>query len=223
MKSSNKISKNPSQTTFDSQKVFSSYTPEMKIYFSPNRMNGPSKQYNLENKFNSSFVQEKISGSFQRKIKTGKKFKEKKLENSDQFNQDSLMLNNFKSLRKFEIPKQIYDYTSYNSHQDMNINFLEKSDHIKKKTIKSFNEKNKYSFFQRNNKKKFSKTILKKESFFKKIKHVESSKCSSSCKNNINITNLKKKYRKSSVLKTVRMTRKSITNLILQYINLFSK
>ena len=197
LKSSYPMFKNPSQTTFDSQKVFSTYTTDMKIYFSPNRVNGAFGNFN---DLDSSFLNEKMGDSVQKNDFRGSKSKTK-LEVSEQI--DDSLLNNFKSLRQFEIPKPAFDYTSYNSYQDVNVNFFEKTPQVHKNDKIAKNAQ-KHSFFQGKKKGRgFSRQRnLKTNSFFRKLKFTDNHS-TNSFKSKLNLSQSKSKYRKSSLVQKV--------------------
>ena len=146
-----------SHTTFDSQKGFSCVTPDMKVYFSPNRLH-PHLQNSVAN---SSFVKEKVSSSVQRQIRTCAKPGKAQL--SESLEETCSFLNNFKSLRQFEIPKHFLEMTSFNSQQDASVGI---SDPVNSSHVKSFKSTGKFSFFKAN---KHKPRGWKKERIFRKL------------------------------------------------------
>lgn len=131
------IKQNLSYTTFDSHKVFSCYTPEIKGYFSPNRPRF-FKDTKKKSQSKSSFVKGKTTPLMQKEKNMNLKFSEKKQELCDP---NSSFLSNFKSLRQFKIRCQFQEYTSFSSQHDTLLNFFGSTGPLGQSFLKSSKER----------------------------------------------------------------------------------
>lgn len=133
-----------SQTTFESQKVFSTVVPSVDIYMSPARIKSLADPQLSQPKLNSSLKARPNPSPIRHATRAGKG----KLHQSENLDQESATLGNFKSLDQLKLPKNLLDCKSFNSQQNIKIDFFKKSRGPSRRKHGAVKPGDKYSFFK---------------------------------------------------------------------------